>query len=724
MKRKLLSIAAVLTVGSVFSQTPSPSWTISQNASFTVPAAGTRYLDAVDANVVWLAGYDGFAPNLNVGWYSRTIDGGNSYTSGSIFNDTNSYVLSNMEGIDANTAWVSAYTKSISAQGGIFRTTNGGTTWTNMTAPGMYANPASFCNVVSFLTPSVGITMGDPVNNVFEIWRTTDGGNTWTQVPGANIPAPLAGEFGIVDYYGKQGSTNLWFGTNQGRVYRTNDAGLTWSVSVVTPPGGVVTQFAFTTPMNGIIFAVPSGGQGNNPNVYNTTNGGATWNLIGPLSSINNLGRNDICAIPGTNFYASVDNQNARISYSKNGGLTWTDWGSTQIPYLKIDFVNNFTAWAGSFSDFNNASIGGIWKYNGITFNSSFSVPQNVCLTSPNTTVSPVNNSGGTGNLTYSWSASPAGVAFSSSSATVPVITFSTIGTYTISLDVTNSNGTNSSSQVVNVLSCSAPTASFSVPASACTNYSFMANNSSSGSPSPTFEWSIAPAANTTITSGTSTNPAVSIGAAGVYTITLVATNPSGSVQTTQTVNVATCAPIIGFSVPAVVCVPAKTVSAVNSSTNPAGASGSITYTWSISPAANITFNQFGFNTVFNLGGGLDTTVASYTVKLTAKNASGTSTITQTFMVDPCGVGVNENNMLASKIQLFPNPAAEVINLVLPSNTVSNVKLLNVLGTVIAQNNDFKGEKISFNLSKLPAGVYFITVESGNEKVTKKIIHD
>ena len=76
MKKQLLSIFTVLSISTLLAQVPSPSWTISQNASFSITSAGHKFLDVVDANVVWLAGYNGVAPGQNVNWFSRTINGG------------------------------------------------------------------------------------------------------------------------------------------------------------------------------------------------------------------------------------------------------------------------------------------------------------------------------------------------------------------------------------------------------------------------------------------------------------------------------------------------------------------------------------------------------------------------------------------------------------------------------------------------------------------------
>lgn len=372
MEKSLLSIfGAVLVTGAVAqTPTPSPFWTTTLNTNFSNVAAGVVYLDAVDQNTVWAIGNDGFAPAKFINQYSKTTNGGTSFTSGTIYADTNTYVLANLDGIDGNTAWVSSYLKASQVQGAIHQTTNGGVTWTNMTAANMYTNTSSsFCNIVSFLTPSVGITMGDPVGGEFEIWRTTNGGTNWTQISGANIPNPVSGEFGLVNVYEENGTSNYWFGTNKNRIYRSTDAGQTWSVSApFTSTIGAaagIGDIAFSDANNGICTAFfgPQGGA--TLTLWKTTDGGATWTNISSIDP--SFGRSDICGIPGTTWFASAGSASGNnvISFSSDGGVTWNSWGGSNIQYITVDFVSNNVGFAGSFSDQTNPAVGGAWKYTG-----------------------------------------------------------------------------------------------------------------------------------------------------------------------------------------------------------------------------------------------------------------------------------------------------------------------------------------------------------------------
>ncbi|GIV29321.1 MAG: hypothetical protein KatS3mg028_0387 [Bacteroidia bacterium] len=94
-------------------------------ASFKIPmwpvvSGGVRYMDAVNPNVVWCTGYDGFAPGLAYNFFARTIDGGNTWNNGNVFADTNTYIISNIEGVNDTVAWVSAYMKAPQDRGVLY----------------------------------------------------------------------------------------------------------------------------------------------------------------------------------------------------------------------------------------------------------------------------------------------------------------------------------------------------------------------------------------------------------------------------------------------------------------------------------------------------------------------------------------------------------------------------------------------------------------------------
>ncbi|MBL7913307.1 MAG: T9SS type A sorting domain-containing protein [Bacteroidia bacterium] len=86
-----------------------------------------------------------------------------------------------------------------------------------------------------------------------------------------------------------------------------------------------------------------------------------------------------------------------------------------------------------------------------------------------------------------------------------------------------------------------APVAGFTLAGQPCINGAFEPTNTSTGSPTLTFGWSIVPATNTILPSATAASPTITLGS-GNYTITLVATNSLGTSSYSQAfTGVTTC---------------------------------------------------------------------------------------------------------------------------------------------------------------------------------------
>ncbi|MEO6303131.1 MAG: T9SS type A sorting domain-containing protein [Bacteroidia bacterium] len=725
MKKTLLSIFGAFAVSSAIGQA-SASWATVQNANWPKVSSGVRLMSAVDANVLWATGYDGTAVSRNYCWYTRTINGGTSFNSGNIFasatntvvGDTNSFKIASLEGVDANTAWVCSYLKAGQNKGAIHRTSNGGTSWQNMTTSSMFTDAASFADIITFLTPQIGITMGDPnptTGNEYEIWRTTDGGNTWALVPGANIPNPgSANEFGLTGVYTKLGSSNIWFGTNEGRIYRSTDAGLTWNVSTLDPNSVGVNEIAFTTPLNGYAWLFDAS---QTLATYKTTDGGANWTMIPSVDP--NLGVNNMCAIPGTSYYASggAGTANQIISYSTDGGTTWIDWGSIGIQYLTVDFVNGTTGWAGGFSDPTTVGVGGIFKYSGPAITSSvaptaaFSAPPTLCLSGPTATTVLTNASTGSPTPTYSWTSSPA-AAFSSQTASSPTVTFTGAGTYTLTLLATNASGTNIATQVVVVQACTTPAAAFNGAATVCSKVTYTIANTSTGAPTPVYTWTTTPSTGATISNPNAATPSFTFSAAGTYSIGLTATNANGTNTVVHSVTVAPCPPSVAFNLPSAACL-TTAISPTNATTS---SLTPFTYTWSSNPGGTGPFsNVTAPNPQITF-----TATGIYTITLSSSNVSGSASTTQTVSVTNC-TGINENSIVLSSISIFPNPSNGIFSVANSlTNENINYSITNILGSTVSSGK-FNNSK-NIDLSAQAKGIYFITFENNGNKLSKKII--
>lgn len=410
---------------------PYGNWIV-QNSGFSAASRGINWVSIVDQNVVWATAFDGSGANANVQQFTKTTDGGNTWTPGNINIGNAGLGISMVHGISSSTAWLAAYPNAAGQLGGIWKTTNGGSTWTKQTTA-TFSNAASFTNVVHFWDANEGFCMGDPINGEFEIYRTTNGGTNWTLVSGANIPNPLSGEYGYTRQIEVVGNS-VWFSTNKGRIYHSTDKGATWAV--YTSPildfagANISANFSFSSASIGYI--VTNGGA-----VYKSTNAGSTWIQLatsGPIFS------NGLCAIVNTNtiFTTGAATGGSGSSYSLDGGLTWSLIDNQQ--HLHCEFLTPSIGWSGWFNT--NATTNGMWKWNNLSsplavqFNGN---PSTVCV---NTPVQFTDQT--TGGVINSWNWSFPGGSPSTASIANPVVTYAQPGTYAVSLTV--SDGTNLSS--------------------------------------------------------------------------------------------------------------------------------------------------------------------------------------------------------------------------------------------------------------------------------------
>jgi photosystem II stability/assembly factor-like uncharacterized protein len=306
-------------------------------------------LSPVDTNIVW-------GSTQNGSQFTRTVDGGNTWTAGVITN-AQGLASSMIFGISDLKAYVAMYKQSGSNTPGIYTTSNGGITWTRQATA--YNNTASWPDVVHFYNANEGFAIGDPINNEFEIYRTTNGGNNWIPVPGANIPDPLSGEFGIVDYYSVV-HDSIWFGTNMGRVFRSVDRGNHWTVSTVPGMSDRKVHPVFRNGSHGLVID----GLWGTGSLFESFDGGITWN---PINYTGSNHHGDIIYVPGTpNTWVRSDfyDGGSGSSYSFDGGHTWTDFpGTLEIPFYPMTWLNSHCGWAGGISK--TSTGGGVYKFTG-----------------------------------------------------------------------------------------------------------------------------------------------------------------------------------------------------------------------------------------------------------------------------------------------------------------------------------------------------------------------
>jgi len=655
---------------------PYGEWLI-QQSGFSTAGRGINHISIVDPNTVWATAYDGSGGGGNVQEFTKTTDGGLNWTPGTIGVQDTGLGISMISGSSSTKAWLAAYPNAGGQTGGIWVTTNGGTTWTRQNTA-TYNNAASFTNVVHFWDDNVGFCQGDPINNDFELYTTTNGGTTWTQVPGGNIPNPTNGnEFGYTRQIDVVGD-HVWFSTSLGRIYHSGDKGLTWNVFMtpVADFGGAVVQgtsanFSFSDVNNGIIVD-------NSGTVYRTTNGGANWTTVPTTGSVFTSG---LCFIEGTNtvFTTGAVGGQEGSSYSVDGGINWNIIDTQQ--HLYCEFTNPSVGWSGWFNQ--DAVTEGMWKWNDLSSSmvADFSASAiTTCSTSP-----VVFTDQTTGGVPTSWLWSFPGGSPTTSILQNPSVTYATAGTYDVSLTVSDGNSQTTVTQTAYVTSIEPANVPSSISGALALCDTDTEVYSVTNDPSVVYNWTI-PAG----WSGTSTTNTITVTAGPTGgNMEVNAENICGmSANSTLAVIVGTGAPTAGFTSSNTNYDYSFTSTSVNAGT----------WSWDFGDGigtSNLENPDYTY-----------TTNGTFTVTLTVDNGCGTDVFTEVITIT--GVGLDENSL--NLVSIYPNPTDDVINIQVSADMIGKeYSIKDLMGKNLATGL-ISDQLTTIGLSSLSSGIYFVSV--------------
>jgi photosystem II stability/assembly factor-like uncharacterized protein len=239
-----------------------------------------RGISAVSNQVAWASGTHGT--------YLRTTDGGNSWQPAQVpgaealdFRDVEAFSLDFAYLLSAGPG----------QQSRIYKTIDGGKTWALQFTN---ENPKGFFDCMAFWDRDHGIAVGDPVADSsgklkFELIATEDAGKNWKPIPSESLPPAVEGEGAFAasgTCIAVQGSSNVWFATGGkvARVFRSTDAGKTWTVADTPIIHGPDSAGIFSIAFRDATYGVIAGGdykhpEQDGPNLAFTSDGGLTWKL-------------------------------------------------------------------------------------------------------------------------------------------------------------------------------------------------------------------------------------------------------------------------------------------------------------------------------------------------------------------------------------------------------------------------------------------------------------
>jgi hypothetical protein len=239
---------------------------------------------------------------------------------------------------------------------------------------------------------------GDPNNNTWlagaatgGIWRTTDGGATWTEksidFPALPISCFGADSAATVIYAGTGEYVSSIYSAIGNGIFKSTDKGQSWTQLPAThnsPDFSIVTRLVVHPTNSNIIVAttVPHNlTQDNTSAIMRSTNGGASWTKVKEVTGF----FEQIIATPGNNnfniLYASQNS--VGVWKSIDGGETWTlsNEGMTSNGRMEIAvspvnknrlFASTEGSLSGTDSDLYHSTDGGTtWSLIDVRFNNS-----------------------------------------------------------------------------------------------------------------------------------------------------------------------------------------------------------------------------------------------------------------------------------------------------------------------------------------------------------------
>lgn len=324
--------------------------------SYTAQATGIALMGAqsgpVTCNYTWASQTSGvtnllqavWTVNSSITWIAgaaatvrRTTDGGATWINANPNPGVITGDIYNIWALDANTALLT----TSPAATFIYRTTNGGTNWTQV-----FTQTGGFIDAIVMVNANTGYAYGDPVSARWSLWKTVNGGATWDSA-GMYLPQ-VGSEAGWNNAMCVIGN-NIWFGTNNTKVYRSTNSGATGSWTGVATTGNLNTYGVwFTSPTNGICVGAI---------VQKTTDGGATWVNGGAPGGSGNM-----TSIGGNGNYWWLTRGN-NIYGSSDFGTTWTASGYTGTTAL---WATNIATTSLCLAGWSVGATGTVIKLNGV----------------------------------------------------------------------------------------------------------------------------------------------------------------------------------------------------------------------------------------------------------------------------------------------------------------------------------------------------------------------
>lgn len=254
---------------------------------------------------------------------------------------------------------------SVNGSGRIFKTTNGGQSWTKvLDKPGTYFRCIGFIDSLHGFAGNIGAGYFPNVSDTNPLYRTDDGGASWQVVSSitGDLPTGLCAiqvlSPQVIVAAGRVGSPTHFM--------KSTDGGATWTSQSMATHLAMITDVYFSSPDTGFVYGGTDANiQLAHAKILRTTNGGQSW-----ISVYESTRPFEI--IWKAHFPSATTGFATLLSYAPNtlerfvlkttdAGLNWTELPlvSTGAKVFGVGFLDENTGWVGCDQSIYETTNGG-----------------------------------------------------------------------------------------------------------------------------------------------------------------------------------------------------------------------------------------------------------------------------------------------------------------------------------------------------------------------------
>lgn len=337
------------------------SWTM-QNGHVAAPGVSVADISASSATNAWAIATTLFSGNFGaVPIFLRTTNGGQTWAPAFLPLDT-SHTPSSIFALNQSIAWVTAYDMANENAGKVYKTVDGGASWTEQSTAA-FTDAARY---IHFFNANEGVAVGDS-----SVYLSSDGGLHWTF--NGSLPIPFPGPSHFTFNANEAKGDTVWLADSYGNFYRSIDRGQNWTL-LSGNLGTNVKGIAFKNANYGLaITATWTGSQtsGNYTDggyIHRTNDGGATWTPtpygLGSTNISTSAAKYDVAYLPGSQntFVVSCEIEGFSC-ISLDGGMSWQFIDSNQ-KHTALAFTSEQNGWSGGYL---SGFFEGIYKWDGLS---------------------------------------------------------------------------------------------------------------------------------------------------------------------------------------------------------------------------------------------------------------------------------------------------------------------------------------------------------------------